>query len=59
MPVFKEWRVAGLCSRRVRVRVWKVALPRPAHLDSDNCGRNDKSRTTIGLRNATAVLLYA
>ena len=59
MPVFEEWRVAGLCSRRVRVTVWKVASPRPAHLNSDNSGRNDTSRTRIGFRNTTAASLYA
>ena len=57
MPVFEEWRVAGLCSRRVRVRVWKVASPRPAHLDSDYSGRNYTSRTRIGFINATAASL--
>ena len=54
MPVFEEWRVAGLCSRRVRVRVWRVAPPRPAHLDSDNFDRSDTSRTRKGFINATA-----
>ena len=54
MPVFEEWRVADLCSRRVRVRVWNVASPRPAHLDSDNSRRN-----RIGFRNATTASLYA
>ena len=57
MPVFEEWRVAGLCSRRVRVRVWKVASPRPAH--SDNSGKNDTSETRIGFRNATVASVYA
>ena len=59
MPVFEEWRVADLCSRRVRVRVWNVASPRPAHLDSDNSRRNDTSRNRIGFRNATTASLYA
>ena len=59
MPVFEEWRVAGQCSRRVRVRVWKVASPLPAHLDSDNSRRNDTSRTRIGFRNTNAASLYA
>ena len=59
MPVFEEWRVAGLCSRRVRVRVCNVASPLPAHLDSDNSGRNDTSPTRIGFRNATVASLYA
>ena len=54
MPVFEEWRVAGLCSRRVRVRVWKVAPPRPAHLDADNFDRSDRSLTRKLFINATA-----
>ena len=58
MPVFEERRVAGLCSRRVRVSVWNVASPRPAHMDSDNCRRKDTSRTGIGFRNVTTASLY-
>ena len=59
MPVIEECRVADLCLRRVRVRVWNVASPRPAHLDSDNSWRNDTSRNRIGFRNATTASLYA
>ena len=58
MPVFEEWRVADVCSRRVRVRVWNVASPRPTHQDSDNSRRNDVSQNRIGFRNATTASLY-